>query len=103
MRQGDPLSPLLFCLAEEVLSRGISKLVDDGLLQLMSGPRGMRMPSHVLYADDIMIFCRGSKKSLSSLLNLFQAYEQASGQVISKDKSKFYIGKSSQSRIVNVS
>jgi hypothetical protein len=32
VRQGDPLSPLLFCLAEEVLSRAISNLVSQGRL-----------------------------------------------------------------------
>jgi len=29
VRQGDPLFPLLLYLAEEVLSRGLSKLVND--------------------------------------------------------------------------
>jgi hypothetical protein len=39
VRQGDPLSPLLFCLAEDVLSRSISKLVSQGSLQLIKGTR----------------------------------------------------------------
>lgn len=55
--QGDPLSPLLFCLAEEVLSRGIATLVSSSMLKPVSSPRGMKAPSHVLFADDIMIFC----------------------------------------------
>lgn len=82
VRQGDPLSPLLFCIAD-VLSRGITKLVQDGNLQHMAGPRGFHTPSHVLYADDIMIFCRGSRRNLSNLMALFRAYGEASGQMVS--------------------
>lgn len=52
VQQGDPLSPLLFCIEEDVLSRGISYLVDCGLLTVMSGPRGFRS----INVDDIMSF-----------------------------------------------
>ncbi|XP_019435039.1 PREDICTED: uncharacterized protein LOC109341552 [Lupinus angustifolius] len=41
VRQGDPLSPLFFCLAEDVLSRGISKLVLEGQLCPFSGPANL--------------------------------------------------------------
>lgn len=58
----------------------------------MSGPRNCRMPSHVLYADDILIFYRASKSSLENLMTLFKEYEHISGQVISAEKSKVYTG-----------
>lgn len=80
VRQGDPLSLLLFCLAEDVLSRGISKLVDSGLLHTISGPRNLTSPSHVLYADDVLVFCKGNKRGLEALMNLFKEYAQASDQ-----------------------
>jgi hypothetical protein len=48
VRQGDPLSPLLFCLAGEVLSRNISKLVTQGRLNLIKGTRNFSVSSHFL-------------------------------------------------------
>jgi hypothetical protein len=59
VRQGDLLSPLLFCIAKEVLSRGLAKLVEDGKLDLIKGSRHSLVPSHCLYVDDIMVFCSG--------------------------------------------
>jgi len=44
VRQGDPLSPLPFCLAEEVLNRGISKLVNDKKILHMASPQGYLSP-----------------------------------------------------------
>lgn len=92
MKQGDPLSLLLFCLAEEVLSKGISKLVNDEKLHLISGSIGVHVPSHVLYADDVIIFCRATQQNLSNLKNLFNRYAEISGQIISSRKSTFYLG-----------
>lgn len=76
VRQCDPLSPCLFCIAEDVLNRGISLLVQDKLLLPMASPRGFQVPSHVLllYADDVLIFCRGTKKNLDNLMALFKLY-----------------------------
>lgn len=64
VRQWDPLTPLLFCNTEDVLSRGISHLVNSGSLQPISGSKNTSTPSHVLYADDVLVVCKGTKRSL---------------------------------------
>lgn len=82
MCQGDPLSPLLFCLAEEMLSRGITSLVENNNLIPMASPRNFGTPTHILYADDIFVFCRGAKKNITILMTFFHSYREVSGQLI---------------------
>lgn len=105
VRQGDPLSPLLFCLAEDVLSRSISKLVDEGKLHLIKGTKNVSVPSHTFYADDLMIYCNGKSSGLQALKELFDRYALNSGQVINTSKSTLFsdsISHSRMERIVNL-
>ena len=39
-KHGDPLSPFLLCLVEDILSRYISRLVEEGSITRISSPRG---------------------------------------------------------------
>lgn len=43
--------------------------------------------NHLLFADDILFFCRTNNKSLKSLSKILQLYEKASGQKINTQKS----------------
>jgi hypothetical protein len=102
VRQGDPLSPLLFCLAEEVISRSITKLVRDGKLSLIKGSKQMDVPSHILYADDIMLFCKASRPNIQSLSSLFIKYAETSGQFVNPSKSFIYAGAISSQRLHSI-
>jgi len=98
VRQGDPLSPLLFCIAEEVISRGLDALVLEGQLSQISATRNLYIPSHCLYADDVLIFCKGTLANVRHIMKLFELYGQYSGQVVNAAKRKFYSGAISLSR-----
>jgi len=82
VRQGNPLSPLLFCLAEEVLSRGLELERISNNLQPVSYCRGTCLPTHILYADDVFICCVGSRKNIKCLLRIFKDYSDTSDQLV---------------------
>ncbi|XP_026443572.1 uncharacterized protein LOC113343651 [Papaver somniferum] len=58
LRQGDPLSPLIFMLIEDILSLNLSKLFANRSMHSMVSKKGVA-PTHLLFADDILVFCRG--------------------------------------------
>ncbi|XP_019432112.1 PREDICTED: uncharacterized protein LOC109339158 [Lupinus angustifolius] len=73
----------------DVISRGLSKLLDSRRISTIDGPR-IIAPNHVFYADDILIFCRGIKRELSAIKNLFNDYAGISGQCLNFNKCTFY-------------
>ncbi|XP_026410498.1 uncharacterized protein LOC113305700 [Papaver somniferum] len=102
VHRGDPVSPILFCLAEDVLICAISNAFKQGLVHHISSPRGTISPSHVLYADDIMVFYRGTKRDVQALMNIFEEYGNNSGQFISAAKCTIYSSKHISDRISNI-
>ncbi|XP_042484544.1 uncharacterized protein LOC122064826 [Macadamia integrifolia] len=93
LRQGDPISPFLFILAEEVFCRGLKLLVRDGKLKSLPGPRGVSIPSHLFFADDIFIFMNASAKYVKNLQDFLEKYQAFSGQNFNLDKSSLFFGK----------
>lgn len=86
LRQGDPLSPYLFLFVAEGLSNLISRANIEGKL---SGLRVSNSPSisHLLFADDSLIFCKADERELVVLKELLNLDENASGEYINFSKS----------------
>lgn len=78
-------------------------LVSKGMLSPMYGARGISVPSHSLYTDDIIIFYKGTKKNIDALMSPFDAYIQYSSQFLSLSKCKFYSRNFLPSRVAAIS
>lgn len=79
LRQGDPLSPCLFLVCTEGLHSLISKAANNGDIKGVSICRNGPKITHILFADDTLIFCRVKESECQSLLDILVIYEQASG------------------------
>ena len=91
LRQGDPLSPYLFVLGMEALCCLIDRVVQGGFLSSCyigrSNREGM-VVSHMLYADDTLLFCGADQEQLAHLSWLLMWLEIISGLRVNLNKSK---------------
>lgn len=70
LRQGDPISPYLYILCTEGLSRLIKQSIHK---QKMHGCRASRCGPpilHLLFADDSLVFCKATEEEAHSLSQL---------------------------------
>ncbi|XP_042035137.1 uncharacterized protein LOC121781465 [Salvia splendens] len=89
--QGDPISPAIFVLAADYLSRLLDKLILGNKEMTFKATRGSIEISHLAYADDIIIFTQAAVNPLRRLRGCLDHYAEVSGQQINLDKSNFYI------------
>lgn len=92
LRQNDPLSPLLFVMVIEYLSRLVTRVVRDRKVKLYT-IGGVQIESHLTFADDITFFCRASIKSLTSLREVLAEFEEFSVLRINAEKSSIILSK----------
>jgi hypothetical protein len=91
IRQGDPLSPLLFVLVMEALSRMVNATVEQGLISRFSvGGRVFSdlVVSHSLFADDTLIFCEACPEQIHYVRLILLCFEAVSGLKVNLGKSE---------------
>lgn len=85
--QGDHLSPFLFIMGAEFLSRLITKEELRGNLHGIKICRQGPPISHLLFADDIVIFSRATSNGIATVLSYLNKYSVIYGQKVNFAKS----------------
>ncbi|XP_049414633.1 uncharacterized protein LOC125877356 [Solanum stenotomum] len=91
VKQWDPLSPALFILSAEVLTKALNQLYYNYEFKSFGLPKWSDQLNHLAYANDTIIFTSVDKKSLQLIMDTLQLYEAQSCQLINKGKSLFYM------------
>ncbi|XP_020412870.1 uncharacterized protein LOC109947336 [Prunus persica] len=87
LRQGCPLSPYLFLMCTEGFSCLLRGAERRGDLVGVQVARGAPSVTHLLFADDSILFMKATNEACMALETLFQTYEEVTGQQISYSKS----------------
>ena len=77
LRQGDPLSPMMFILVMDVLGHMFSKAADEGLLLPLSRRAFKHRVS--MYADDVVLFLRPTADDIEVTMDILSLFGEAMG------------------------
>jgi Reverse transcriptase (RNA-dependent DNA polymerase) len=93
LRQGCPLSPYLFILSMEVLSRMLQGAQQMGDLKGIVLATGAPALTHSMYADDLVLFGQAEEAELNVLKTIMGDFGRISGLKINDQKSVVWFSK----------
>ena len=91
---GDPLSPFLFLLCIEGLNGLINRAAHQGYIKGYSFCRNSPHLTHILFADDSLLFCRATIEECQWVLDILDVYGSCSRQQINWSKTTIFFSKS---------
>lgn len=91
LKQGDPISPLLFNLVADALSEMLTLAKEAGHLEGVVPnlvPGGL---THLQYADDTILFLQNTEENILTVKFLLYCFEAMSGMKINYQKSEVFV------------
>ena len=87
--KGIPYPLLCFYYVQKVYTL-LQQKQDSGTLHGVSLCRDSPKVTHLFFTDDSMLFCRASQQECTTILEILQLYEVASGQQINRGKNQLF-------------
>jgi hypothetical protein len=93
LHQSDPLSPYLFLFVADGFSRLIQEQVRLRSLNELHICRQAPGISHLLFADDTLLFIKASEEQARKVKEVLKTYEKSIGQLVNPSKCSMLFGK----------
>lgn len=86
LRQGFPLSPLLFLMVAEGLSRALEDAKNKGLIHGVQISPNLQI-THLLFVDDVLMYGSSSEREAGRLREILSLFSKATGMEVNENKA----------------
>lgn len=90
LRQGFSLSPYFFVICMNVLSKMLDEAASRNLIGFHPKCKNIGI-THLCFADDLMVFIEGTRRSVEGILKVFEEFNRMSCLKISLEKSTLFM------------